>query len=478
MQTGRPFFRELTLQLSFRDSSEQRTVSSLPIWPNLKPYNGRMRSYLTPWFLISGAILLSACSASDRQAPAPVSGESSPSQEAEPDVAAETPTESTSDEVLPESESQEKLGSVASAPPIVEPVTIDLNAIPTVDVRKHSVPLGDVYFDTFRAVNRAVPLDRTSTDLIRSLLDAIPPIYNPIFETAASAKRWLGDHDLVLGYAGDTEAYAYPINILNLHEMVRHDVDGIPILVTYCPLCRSGIVYDSRIQGERLLFGNTSALYESDMVMVDHATGSYWMQVSGEAIVGPLTGARLKALPSQITTWGQWLQQYPHTFSLSPDTGYDRDYSRNPFTGIGEQLTATGRFPFPVSDRGRDPRLDPGEVVFGVQIDATERAYAIARIGDGVVNDLVAGKAVVVFTSVQGPTAAAYSATVDDRTLTFKFADGVIRDGETGSTWDFTGRATAGVLKGAQLEPLPSRTTFWFAMIAAFPELELYSAAN
>ncbi len=359
--------------------------------------------------------------------------------------------------------------------PSPTPIMIDLDTIPPVDTNQHSVPLEQVYFDTFRRTNRAVPLSAAQPELIRTLLDAIPPIYNPVWETAAAADEWLRDGDLVLGYADSGEAFAYPVRILNFHEMVSHEVNGRPILASYCPLCRSGIVYDRAVNGQTLLFGNTSALYESDMVMVDHQTGSYWMQVSGEAIVGKMTGARLAALPSQTTTWEVWKQQYPHTLSLSRDTGNPRDYNRDPFSGYGEFLNENGRFAFPVSDQGRDPRLEPGAVVLSVTVGETIRVYPLAAVGDGVLNDVVGETAVAVFGQAKGPTGAAYAAVVDGRSLTFTFVDGLIRDEETGSTWDFSGQAISGELAGAQLGPLPGRSTFWFAMIAAFPELELYT---
>jgi hypothetical protein len=414
-------------------------------------------------------VLLAACNSSSPQA-TPSTGDFVTTDQTRQNVK----PEGSSMESSTAEEGEQNGQSEPSIPPLVKPVTIDLSTIPQVDTSKHNVPPEEVYFDTFRPVNRAVSLDRATPELIRSLLDAIPPIYNPVFETAESADRWIGDTDLVLGFASGGEAYAYPINILNFHEMVRHEVDGIPVLATFCPLCRSGIVYDSTVQGEALLFGNTSALYESDMVMVDHKTGSYWMQVSGESIVGPLTGERLRPLPSQTTTWGLWKEQHPHTFSLSRNTGYSRDYNRNPFTGFGEQLNTTGRFAFPVSEKGRDGRLDPGEVVFGVQIDGIQRAYPIARIGDGVVNDVVGETAITIFSRAEGSTGAVFSPNVNGRNLTFEFVDGSIRDRETGSNWSFSGEAITGELRGMQLEALASRSTFWFALAAAFPGVEIY----
>ena len=117
--------------------------------------------------------------------------------------------------------------------PVVEPVTINLEAIPPVDQSRHSVPLEEIYFDTFRRVNRVVPLTNISDEMILDLRDAIPPIYNPKFETLAQAESWLSEGEIVLGYADGSEAYAYPVKILNWHEIVSHDVNGRPILATY-----------------------------------------------------------------------------------------------------------------------------------------------------------------------------------------------------------------------------------------------------
>lgn len=93
------------------------------------------------------------------------------------------------------------------------------------------------------------------------------------------------------------------MNVLNFRELVTDEIGGVPVLITYCPLCFSGVVFDREVDGLVLIFGNTSALYQSDLVMYDHQTGSYWFQVGGEAVMGTLTGARLKILPSTTMEW-------------------------------------------------------------------------------------------------------------------------------------------------------------------------------
>ena len=129
---------------------------------------------------------------------------------------------------------------------------------------------------------------------------------------------WLSSDDLILGYEGQDAAFAYPVKMLNFHEIVHDVVDGVPILVTYCPLCASGVVFERTIDGDEAVFGNTSALYQNDLVMYDWKTGSYWFQSGGEAIVGTLTGTRLDLLASAMMPWSAWLDL--HSDNANPLT--------------------------------------------------------------------------------------------------------------------------------------------------------------
>ena len=212
--------------------------------------------------------------------------------------------------------------------------------------------------------------------------------------------------------------------------------------------------------------------------MFDHQTGSYWNQVSGEAIVGPLTGQRMGILPGQMTTWATWKDLYPETVALSEKTGFDRNYRRDPFNSYGQGLNAGGQFFFPVSDAGRDPRLDPAETVLALEVGGALRAYPLNVLGDAVVNDSLGDLNLVVFSQVEGEGGAAFSALVDGRVLTFELENSRIRDQETGSTWNLAGQAIDGELAGVRLEPLPVRTTYWFSIVANFPDIEVYTPKN
>jgi len=206
---------------------------------------------------------------------------------------------------------------------IAEGSSVVPKLVPDVDKSIHSVPLEDILFDTFGTVSaRFVPLSEISDELQADLRDAIIPVDLPVYG-GSDALPWLEDDDLVLGYESGDEAFAYPINILNFHEMVNDVIGGDPVLITYCPLCVSGVVFSRAVDGQTLTFGNTSALYQSDLVMYDHQTGTYWFQVAGEAVVGTMTGSHLDSLPSATMPWGRWKSLHPDTLLL---TGVEGDW--------------------------------------------------------------------------------------------------------------------------------------------------------
>jgi hypothetical protein len=346
--------------------------------------------------------------------------------------------------------------------------------VPSVDLTKHSVPLEAIYFDTFQRTNRAVPLAVAPQALIERLRDAIPPLHRPKYESPSTVS-WLSDNDMVIGYAAVGEAWAYPLRILNYHEIVNDTLAGEPLVVAYCPLCGSGVVFSRRLQDRLLTFGNTSALYESDMVMLDYETGSYWWHVAGKAIVGTLTGTHLSLLPAMTTTWGQWRRMHTNTKVLSQETGYRRPYGRDPFVGY-PQILNRGRFAFPVSNAAKDGRLPPGTSVLAVKMGDDARAYALDRAGPATIMDVVGGQRLVVLIDARGISGAIFEPVAGTQKLTFQTENGEYVDRETGSAWNLGGQAIKGALKGTQLPPLPSKRSFWFAVVAAQPTITVYSA--
>ena len=357
--------------------------------------------------------------------------------------------------------------------------------VPDLDQSKHSVPLEDIVFDTFGTISaRFVPLTEISEELRTGLRDAIVPVDRPAYG-GPNALPWLTDNHLVIGYESGDEAFAYPINILNFHEIVNDSIGGVPVLITYCPLCFSGVVYSRDIDGETLTFGNTSALYQSDLVMYDHQTGSYWFQVAGEAVVGTLTGSRLKPLPSSTMPWGDWKSLHPGTRLITGDEGSDTTFAANQYVsgfGAGYQDRINhGQFVFPVDEDKLDERLSAGEIVLTVEVGDAMTAFPLGAIGDGAVNAEVGGLPVVVFTTSSGRSVGAFSRSpvpgfTSDQTLTFDYRDdGVFVDRETGSNWDFAGRAQDGPLMGSRLDRVSTRRSFWFAVAISFPGVEIYT---
>lgn len=349
----------------------------------------------------------------------------------------------------------------------------EVPGIGTLLLANRTVELDSIVFDTFNG--GSVPLSRATASMISRLSDAIPPIDTPRYEQASEGD-WLSPTDLVLGFiAADGGAYAFPHKILNFHEIVNDELGGQPIVITYCPLCRSSVVYDRRLGDRTLTFGNTSALYLSDMVMFDRETYSYWWQVPGDALVGALAGERLQPLASETMEWRSWRALHPDTLLLSRKTGHTRNYDRDPFTGLGESVDAGAR-PFQANPQETDARLAPSDMVLGLEVAGEHAVYSLTVIGDGVRNGELADRPVSIFSLSEGPAGGAFFAdpeAFEEERLTFGFDGANWFDEETGSKWDLGGRAIDGPLSGTALERVPTRTTFWYAFVAAFPDAEL-----
>jgi hypothetical protein len=314
--------------------------------------------------------------------------------------------------------------------------------------------------------------------------DGIPPIDAPRFVPAGDVD-WLSDEEPVLAVSLGGDERAYPVRILVWHEIVNDTVGGVPVAVTYCPLCTSALAFDRRVGDRLVTFGTSGKLYLSDLVMYDRQTESLWSQLGGEAIAGVLAGTELDRLPVQTVAWSQWREAHPDGWVLSRDTGVVRDYGRNPYVGYDDPDTAPFLF-----DGEADPRLAPKARVLALGQGEDPVAVPLEVLADKRVLTLrVAGTPVVAF-AVEGLRSAldagevdagreiaatgAFRPEVDGRTLTFS-ASGPDRfvDAETGSTWTVLGEAVDGPLAGAQLTPAGHVDTFWFAWAAFQPETRL-----
>ncbi len=320
--------------------------------------------------------------------------------------------------------------------------------------------------------------------------DGIPPIDDPVFDSVEEASEWLGDRWPVMVFEWNGDTRAYPLLIMVWHEIVNDVVGDLPVTITFCPLCNATIVFDRTLPDGRVLdFGTSGNLRNSDLIMYDRQTESWWQQFTGEAIVGELTGTQLRFLPSQIIAWADFKENYPEGRVLAGASGSPRPYGQMPYIGYDDIDNSPFLF------RGElDDRLPAMERVAALKIEETAVAFPFSLLSEvQVVNDTVSGEDLVVFWksgTISGldPLGAeglrdigstgVYSRQVGDQTLTFRAAEGLFEDIETGSLWNIFGLAVDGPLAGSRLESLVSAEHFWFAWAAFEPDTVIWSATG
>jgi hypothetical protein len=311
--------------------------------------------------------------------------------------------------------------------------------------------------------------------------DGIPAIDSPRFLDVKGAAAWLDPKEPVLVFELGGTPRAYPLQILLWHELVNDRIGETPVLVSYCPLCNSAIVFDRRIGGNVYDFGVSGMLRHSDMVMYDRATDSLWQQLTGEAIVGSMTGKRLPILPSQVVSFDAFARSYPQGQVLSRETGHSRPYGQSPYPGyeFGNRLLA----PVPWN---RSTRLRPLERLVTVEVTGIAKAYPFAMLqSKRLIEDGIKGTRYVVLYEEDTVTAldhreiaksrnvgsaGVFLSTLDGRQLSFRRKGGQIIDKETGSAWNIVGLATDGPLAGRRLTPLEHGTYFAFAWLVFRPD--------
>lgn len=259
--------------------------------------------------------------------------------------------------------------------------------------------------------------------------DGIPSIDRPKFITLTEAQKQLKPQGLGLIVSLDGEHRFYPYQILVWHELVNDTIGEQPILVSFCPLCGSGLVFDRRVNGETIEFGVSGKLHNSDLLMYDRKTDSLWQQILGEAVVGPLTGTKLVQIEANVTPLDVFAQKFPRGTVLSRDTGFDRNYDRTPYGNYDENREIF----FPVS--ATDERLHPKARVLGIETAGKFKAYPEDRLKkQRTISDSFAG-----------------------RELRLDYNDGLVTIKDTQSN-----QAIAPIY------------TFWFAWYAFHPDTELY----
>ena len=265
--------------------------------------------------------------------------------------------------------------------------------------------------------------------------DGIPSIDNPKFISIEDASQWLNDEEPGVAFSrGNTHRF-YPYQILVWHEIVNDTVEGERILVTYCPLCLTGFVFDPIVKSERVEFGTSGKLWKANLVMYDRKTDSLWPQILGEAVVGEMTGVKLKVLPSDQMRYGEWKKTFPNGQILSRDTGATRFYGSSPY---GDYFSVTN---LSLSlAKPTDTRLPNDAFVFGIIIADKAKAYSIEAVKEkGIVEDKFEDTDIVL----------RYDQTLDVVRMFKKSPDG----------------------SEERINPFSS---FWFSWASAHPNTELY----
>lgn len=351
------------------------------------------------------------------------------------------------------------------------------------------------------------------------------PTGAPRFATQDEAASWLSTEEPVIALTVAGESRAYPLQILTWHEIANDTLGGVPVAVTFCPLCNSALAFDRRLplsaearqrvlelnpdatpaaldaafteaygaQGDEpsptagleVTFGVSGLLYNANMLMFDSASSTLWSQLVGEGVAGTLAGTRLLRYPAQIVSFAEFRAAFPDARVLSRDTGFSRLYGNNPYLGYDRADSPAFLF-----SGETDGRLPPKERVVTFELAGDTVAYPFPRLAEErVVQDEVGGEPVVLFwgpgtrsaldesviaESADVGAAGVFSRKLGGRVLTFAQRGGELIDEETGSSWNLLGQAVAGELRGQRLEPIVHDNTLWFAWAAFKPETRIY----
>jgi hypothetical protein len=316
--------------------------------------------------------------------------------------------------------------------------------------------------------------------------DGIPAIDEPVFSSPQEVDY--EEREPVVSLTVDGEAHAYPLRILLWHEIVNDVVGGVPVAVTYCPLCNTTLVFERpEVEGQLLDFGTSGKLYLSNLIMYDRQTESYWPQVLGKAVHGPLIGTELERLPAQVVSFGDWSRAHPDGSVLTQDTGHPRSYGQNPYPGYDEPDSDAFLF------QGEpDPRLPPKARVLGLRVGddvlaVPFQALAGSAVGDhSVVSVQVGGRQIAVLwqagtlsaidaLELIGSRDVGAAAAFDGAGLELAATSEGVVDRISGTTFDIFGIGHGGERDGDQLIPVIAEESLWFDWAAFFPETRIAS---
>ena len=317
-------------------------------------------------------------------------------------------------------------------------------------------------------------------------VDGIPALDNPAM-LAADKAHYLGPMDPVFGIVINGDARAYPLRILDWHEMANDVVGGVPISLAYCTLCGAAIAFDGRApNGETYTFGSSGFLFRSNKLMYDRQTRTLWNQLTGEPVLGELAGQdlRLNLQSVVLTSWLDWQNQHPDTLVLDDYTGFQREY--RPGAAYGGYF-ASDETMFPVWTRNE--LLAEKAQIYALRLDGIPKAYPLDLLtAEQVVNDVLADSPIVLIASrgtvqVDGVSlrdgAVQYQAGGEVRAYAregYTFAPTADPDqlsDQNGDLWQVTAEALIGPT-GETLERIPGHLAYWFGWFSFFPNTLIY----
>jgi uncharacterized protein DUF3179 len=305
-------------------------------------------------------------------------------------------------------------------------------------------------------------------------VEGIPALDQPAHVEAAAA-GYLNEAERVFGVSVGGEPRAYPLRILDWHEMVNDVVGGEPITLSYCTLCGSGVLFATRAPaGQAYTFGTSGLLYRSNKLMIDRQTRTLWNNLTGEPALGPLAGtaARLPVLPLVVTTWKEWRARHPGTTVLALDREMERRWGFSYLPGAAARKRAGVSFPVWL----RSGALDAGAEIYAVRLGDRAKAYPVERAWkERVINDQLAGEPLVVVADPESGAVRAYRR--GERTFAPTSRPAELVDG-AGRRWSVGEDSLTAQGEGpaAPLPRLPGHQAFWFAWYSFFPHAELYGA--
>ena len=308
---------------------------------------------------------------------------------------------------------------------------------------------------------------------------SIPSLVEPAMVSAEEAV-YLRDDDRVFGVSINGDSRAYPLRIMNWHEMANDVVGGVPVALAYCTLCGSGILYETQVGDETYVFRSSGLLYFSNKLMYDLTTGGLWNQFTGVPVTGPLarSGLELKVRPVTLTTWGDWLASHPDTLALDVNTGFPRNYSSEGVPGSAYMdYFSSPELWFPVNVY--DERLQVKDVVYGIEVGGEAKAYPVDVIGEEVlVNDEVGGTNLALLGNPGTKAVEAFErGDIEFTGLLTENGATTLTDAD-GMEWRVTDSQLESVDGSRTFARIGGRTSFWFGWRAFFPETELYGGGE